>query len=258
MSHPSTSHRATVALAVALVASAATASAQAVSYLQQDFPNTGNWVSQQIATSGTHTSNTVDATSLGGNGGSYLQHRYVGTITNPGESLQLRTSYFNTLFTYDPTVAGALDRVEYKFDLRVVASSIGAGAVGFIRPVIRQNGKSYSMLGPAAASIAGAEWSTVSYTLLGSGQWLTVEQPQTSSDLTSAGGLIEFGYRVDYNFVCSAAQSLRCRAPDVSWGLDNFSVQAFAVNTTVPEPSTWVLMMTGLAGVLFIRRRVRQ
>lgn len=257
MPHPFISRRVTVAFAAALIACGTTANAQAVSYLQQDFPNTGNWVSQQIASTGVHTSNTVDATSLGGNGGSYLQHRYVGTITNPGESLQLRTSYFNTLFTYDPTVAGALDRVEYKFDLRVVASSIGAGAVGFIRPVIRQNGKSYSMIGPAAASIAGADWSTVSYTFLGSGQWLTVETPQSSPDLTSAGGLIEFGYRVDYNFVCSGAQPLRCRAPDVTWGLDNFSVEAFAVNTTVPEPSTWALMLTGCVGLLLIRRRAR-
>jgi hypothetical protein len=77
-------------------------------------------------------------------------------------------------------------------------------------------------------------------------------------DLTSTGGLIEFGFRWDVTGVQCPSNASSCLDGVVEIGVDNFAVRAFAERpTTVPEPASCALLAAGLAGLGVMARRRR-
>ncbi len=230
----------------------ATLSAQSVTYAQSTF-DPSQWSFTTVSAQGpTITSQTLLAT--GGNGGDYWRHTFALPQTN--EASRYRVANMNNTFLYDPTTRGALESLTFSFDaLGAAQSGFSSTFFGAFVPTLRQNGQFFfSTTSPTVVS----GWSSFSMTLGGNSVWVDPNNQAGSArpDFSSSGAQIEFGYIFTVGTGCPVNV---CAPVSIDAGLDNFSVTATAATpvSTVPEPSTYVLMAAGLAGLmLFSRRRL--
>jgi hypothetical protein len=240
----------TLFVATALAAGTSSLSAQAVSYSQGTFP-VADWQAISIEQSGGWTGSIVHNT-IGGNPDSHWDissgRPFVGSAGT------VRLANINTLFTYNPATNGALGSLAFSFDL-IGKNSFGytSSFFGFFRPIIRQNGSLYSV---SFSDIEPTDsWANYSFLFTSASPWISVIAGNTSlPDFTSAGGIIEFGFRFSGGGLCPSGD---CTPAGTLAGLDNYAVTATpeTPSTTVPEPSTYVLMAAGLAGLMLVQRR---
>ncbi len=237
-------------VATSLAVGTSALSAQAVNYAQGTFP-VADWQAVSIEESGGWTGSIVHNT-IGGNADSHWEissgRPFVGGAGN------VRLANINTLFTYNPATNGALASLAFSFDV-IGKNSFGYGSsfFGFFRPIIRQNGALYSVTSSDIQPTGN--WANYSFLFTSASPWASVIVGNTSlPDFTSAGGIIEFGFRFSGGGTCPSGN---CTPAGTAAGLDNYAVTATPVtpSTTVPEPSTYVLMAAGLAGLLLVQRR---
>lgn len=240
-------------MAVALsIGASLQAEAQTVSYAQSTF-TAAQWAFETVTATGP-ISVVQGLAGLGGNPGDAWVHSW--SIPSIGGITGHRVANINSTFTYDPSVYGALGSLTFEFDvLGVTSNGFTTPFFGFFVPVLRQGGVTYFSAG---ASISPTrEWSTFTATLTGSTPWvLPNDQSNTlRPDFSAAGEAMEFGYLFSVNTNCNGAV---CSAGNLQSRLDNFSVSATAVSTTVPEPASLALLATGLAGLGVVAGRRRR
>jgi hypothetical protein len=203
-------------------------------------------VTNQNMTSQTYTTSNP---ATGGNGTFYREEshtmtRNVSSLFAAGRWLSL-----NTNALYDPSSQGAINSLDYSFDLRVITHPGGAG-VGYALG-LTQNGNTYISACCDAAN--STTWTTSSHTgllatnfsqVLDSGPYPHLDT-LSHPDFSSAGTAIQFGYIVLNSFNGSATLS-------GSSGIDNWSVE---LHTDTPEPSTLFSLAMGLTLVCIARRR---
>jgi hypothetical protein len=138
---------------------------------------------------------------------------------------------------------------------------LALSAVPFSAPVLGAQTVSYSQVGLESTGLSGlTSWTPVTHEYLGSAEWRSFggEAGVDVPDLTSTGGLIEFGFRWDVADIECASNASSCFDAVVDIGVDNFAVRAFAERpTTVPEPASCALLAAGLAGLGVMARRRR-
>jgi len=87
---------------------------------------------------------------------------------------------------------------------------------------------------------AGQDWFT--------GLTATITDPAAANDANFAIRIVNASMSND----CVSTQGTALNNNSGNWRFDNVDISGFA---TVPEPSTWMLVGTGLCGLLFLRRR---
>jgi hypothetical protein len=228
------------------------AQAGVVSFLDETFPD-ADWstvvVQQDAGTS--HTINGQIAS--GGNPGAYRQQTLSSLGLPGGTTAGVNIASFRNLFTFDPSANGAIQSLNFSYDLAFLASP--TSTAGFFRPYIRQNGFIFGIAG-VNNSAAGA-WQTFQNTSTGASDWLEVTGSGSLPDFSASGGLIEFGYRTAVTFGCGLTTT--CPPFDIVSGIDNYrvTVNFQDAGTAIPEPSTYALFGSALlAGALWRRRRI--
>jgi hypothetical protein len=153
---------------------------------------------------------------------------------------------FNKNFSHDPSARGAVTGITYNFALKTTNAE---GAT--YEPLLEQNGKWYIDF-TTTGNATPNNWLTENRVLdLGDFGELTISpfnalifNPASKPDFSAAGSPILFGYEVTAGgggFFASIT------------GIDNDPITLTVTPTTpsVPQPSTWAMMLLGFAGLGF-------
>jgi hypothetical protein len=152
---------------------------------------------------------------------------------------------------YNPSSEGAINTLDYSFDLLVITHPGGAG-VGYALGLTQNNNTYISACCDAAGS---TNWTANSHTglvatsfnqVLDSGLYPHLDT-LSHPDFSSAGTSIQFGYIVLNSFNGSATLS-------GTSGIDNWNVE---LHTDTPEPATFLSIAMGLTVVCVAKRRRR-
>lgn len=162
---------------------------------------------------------------------------------NPGPDREVVHNYsvggilvghWNTTFTYDPSVSGAISTVIYSYDL-IHINPPANQAVAY-RLLILQGGNYYST--PASDAIFPQTWTTFGQSGLTSLSFSNVLFNTTFGslhpDFTSAGTTLTFGY-MSGNSANGNSNITRTSA------IDNYNVTL----KPVPEPATFIALLIG-------------
>lgn len=186
----------------------------------------------------------------------------------PGATGGVVLGQINNTFEWDPTVDGAVELMEFSFDLRAIESggfSTSLGIVGaFFRPILLQNGIIYR----ASTSISSLQppssgsWTVnpLIFTFDSLADWT---RDGASPNLSATGGVLRFGFEAGLLGSCASTATGNCGSSFSTSALDNFFVRVTSASTqeppdptAIPEPSTVLLLSAGL-GLLLFRRRQR-
>ena len=211
-------------------------------------------VTNQNMTSYTYVASNPTTGGTGGAGDPYRQETHTMNQNVANTFAILRDFNYNPANTYTPKTQGAIQSLDYTFDLLLIVTPGGAG-VGY-GLAMEQNGKTYISATTAAGS---SSWTNTSVTgrtatdfieALNSGPYPNVDvnsHPDFSAG--ALGNAITFGYFVGNSFQFSTSIT-------ATSGIDNWNV---SLTTATPEPSSALSMATGLGLLLAackLRRRI--
>lgn len=219
--------------------------------------NNADWTAVAI---GTNPLTTASFTQIaGGNPGPSRQTTFTFGPASAGQSGGVVTGNIGTLLTYDPSVQGAIDSLEFSFDLINLGTvNFNATVTGRYLPAFRQGGHVYYLVTTSAAAQA-TTWTNFTRTGLSSTEWVSLTIAG-NPDLSASGTLIEFGYLFFYSGTCPTTATAGCSAGTTRSGLDNYSVRINIAEPEpptgeIPEPSTYALVGGGLALATLFKRR---
>jgi hypothetical protein len=182
----------------------------------------------------------VGQVATGGDPGSYRQ-----TELFVGEDVPF-VGQLNRNFVYDPSASGPVTGITYNFALKTTNAE-GAG----YEPLLEQNGKLYIDF-TTTGNASPNTWLTEDRVLgLGDFGELTISplnalifNPASKPNFSANGSTMEFGYEVTAGGG-GFFQSIT--------GIDNdpitLTVTPKATTPSVPEPSSWAMMLLGFAGL---------
>ncbi len=186
-----------------------------------------------------------------------------GASGNPAPSLDLHIEWtvnttftifdglINSNFTYNPATAGAISAINFSQDRNITfTDSIVTVTNTSATALLEQNSKFYLDTITGAAFVAGT-WQTTSATGLTANNFSSYDFSTNTLDSTqhpdfsTAGSVIGFGFRTGLGRLnTSGTGSFDSLADNLS-----FTV------TPVPEPSSLLLLCSGLAGLGYLGRK---
>jgi PEP-CTERM motif-containing protein len=174
----------------------------------------------------------------------------VGNPNNPSTTFpQASFGVIETAFTYNPTTQGAIASINASVDKNLTTSEISTTAIGnTFRPLIEQDGNFYlaAVTGPSIPTGPGTTgYQTISASGLGASDFLLFDFMTGifgTAHPDFGGDAITFGLGQTFNFVPGTNNEA---------DYDNLSL---TVNS-VPEPSTWAMLLLGFVGIGFMAYR---
>ncbi|MCP5140812.1 MAG: PEP-CTERM sorting domain-containing protein [Chromatiales bacterium] len=168
-----------------------------------------------------------------------------------GGSAETQRLVWDSTFSYDPGVSGAVDSIDFSIDQRRVGGTPGAHGwgVGFM-----QDSNVFLFSGYHAFGAGTYSWNTWDATdITASTYWLQATAaglvaPTATLDLSASGNEIYVGV-----FIFSGNGGSPTRNDTTAY--DNLSVSFNAVDNAVPAPGALALLLTGLAGFGWTRRQ---
>ena len=215
--------------------------AEMLTFFDETFPN-ANWTTTKII----DTTPPDDATGAshqilsGGNPGEYRETVHDWTTSVAG--VQIEFAHINSSSTYSPSVSGAIVEVNAAFDI-IAFSAPHVNAIGF-GLAIEQDGAFYTS--GYVDSLPGSGWEGYLGGNLTASDFVMIGGTGTP-DFSATGSDIRFGY---FTFNGGSVKVLDLTAVG---GVDNYEVNL----TTVPEPATWALILTGVPVFAMMRRKWR-
>ncbi len=207
-----------------------------------------DWQSATFLAQGT-TSMTFDQFGAG-NPGPGRRMTFTVSSVGAGATVVNRSGSANVLFSYDPSVQGAIQGITVSYDLALLTSTFGGARTGGYQPLLVQGGIAYALTGGTNSTDSTA-WTSFTRTGDAASQWLG---GGFNPDFSVSGGPIQFGYQTTFTLTCEL--QVACGSATVTSGLDNYRVEIESVPlaTAVPEPSTGVLLAVALGSVAVLRR----
>ncbi|MCB1736299.1 MAG: hypothetical protein H6981_15190 [Gammaproteobacteria bacterium] len=170
-----------------------------------------------------------------------------------GSSAETQRFVYDSGFSYDPSVQGAVDSIDIAIDQRRVSGAPGAHGwgVGFMQ------GSNIFVFSMYHAFGAGTySWNTFSIAdATSAAQWFQATAaglvaPAATLDLSATGSEIFAGV-----FIFSGNGGAPYRYDTTQY--DNLNVSFNTVENAVPVPGAFTLLLTGFAGIGWTRRRAR-
>jgi len=254
-------HRASLAallvVAIPLQLSVARA-AVVVTYFDGDFSST-DWVT----TLGTNSSNvsaafTVQAPLDGNPDFHQLVVLQLSSTTGGGTWTTFNLFSRNPGFAWHPTIDGAIETIEFAFDIRLGNfSGIAPAAAGmFIQPLIWQDGLTY-VSNPLSARATSPDWTSFSFLTDTDTIW-SGPGGVTTLDLSADGSPLQFGFRASLSLTCGTEGSTAsCGAAATETGVDNYRVTITGREDipVIPVPASAWLFVSALGLIGWLRRR---
>lgn len=195
----------------------------------------------------------------GGNPDAYRQMTIDIPAPPGGASILVNIASFGSLLTYDPSVSGAIQLLEFSYDISRVSSTGLAPTLptGIYRPFLEQDGKLFFLMMDGLGSIQA--WTPIYNITSLASSWSQINGGVEKPDFSSNGGVITFGYRVLFSVTCPLAATFGCNAATGVSGIDNFTVRVTSADPigNVPEPSVGAFVGMGvIAATLWRKRRL--
>lgn len=214
-----------------------------------------NWTTVEfIQTNATGTNSRVET---GGNPDAYRQMTIDIPAPPGGASILVNIASFGSLLTYDPSVSGAIQLLEFSFDISRVSGTGLAPTLptGIYRPFLEQDGKMFFLFGNGLASVR--PWTTIQFISSLASSWSQINAGVEKPDFSANGGAITFGYRVLFSVDCPVTATNGCNAATGVSGIDNFTVRVTSADPTgnVPEPAAGALVGMGFIAAILWRNR---
>ena len=171
---------------------------------------------------------------------------------NPNNSNTLPQATFGVVdtFNYNPSTQGAITSIDASVDKNFMTSENSAGIGNSFRPLIEQDGNFYLALisGPSVTGPTTTGYQQLSATGLTATdfvQFNTTTGVFGTANPNFDGDPIVFGLAQNFNLAPGTNNEA---------DYDNLTI---TVNSAVPEPSTWAMMILGFAGIGFMAFRRR-
>lgn len=198
-----------------------------IGFSDSSFQN--DWTASQSNPSGSL--NVVPQTT-GGRGGPMLQTDFAANGTTN------IITHLNALAFYTPSLQGAVTNISTAMGCSTLSPLVNGRA--FFAPLVRQDGRDFIRISPGSSPFgAGSGWATVFINPLGIGTWTAFDGTGAHPNWDT-GSTLQFGYMVSGGGL-----------NPLSGGVDFWSMTIY----TVPEPSTWALLLLGSAVAFTLRRR---
>jgi hypothetical protein len=221
--------------------------------------NPANWQSTTLTQTGSAQLQ-ISQLNANGNPGDFQQVSFSVLGTAAGDTAYVNIARFRSGFTWNPATDGTLGSMSFSMDLRNFSTAFNPPTALFWRPVLLQNGLTYSVLSSSLSPTPNGGFGTLAWNFTNQSNWVNFQNPALAPNFTSTGSLMTFGYRVESGTTCPSSAINGCRPVTVVDGLDNYRVELTAAQEAsgVPEPSTWALGIAGLAALAIRQRHLKK
>jgi hypothetical protein len=145
---------------------------------------------------------------------------------------------------YNPSTQGAILSIDYYED-SILFDGFGQGQVSGL--VLSQGGTNYISAGSGNILFVNqSTWTHHSILSLAANEFIPLDNPTLNPDFSSSGDPITFGF---YRATSGGPYSIDA-------GIDNWSVEIS--NAPIPEPTTILLVGSGLVGLVGFRRKFKK
>jgi hypothetical protein len=187
----------------------------------------------------------------GGNPGGHVSDSVSGGITGTGNitsTLGLVRAVALDLATYGATLS---------FDTALLGNTnLTSATVAYVQLWGIANGNPFSLTYLAQASLIGGAWTSMSVRLDTSASW-SLDLPFGGGHTATQGDWNTYLPLVSNLGIADSLSFLRSTGGSGTVGFDNIKLTEAAAPTAVPEPTSMLLMATGLAGLVLRRRQAR-
>lgn len=244
-------------LPLSLLLATVSASAATIILEDRDF-NSADWTTTVVNAVGPVSQSTSQSLS-GGNPGTYLRHELSYGQRAGSSAATISVASINNLLSINPAISGAIETIQFDFDLISLSRPSNFLLAGFYRPYLSQNGSLF-VAQTVNATASSTTWAPISSITTSAADWTPVAGFGSGSiDFSSSGAPIFVGYNVRLGIFCPSTTSF-CAPVTAESGIDNFKVTITTVDpisSEIPEPTALTLLPASLLVLAGLHRHRR-